>query len=71
MQPTLNQISKSADMPPWLTDTGHWVPIPDACAYFQRGREQIRKWCLDGTFAAAKIPVYQDRKRQWWIRLPD
>jgi hypothetical protein len=41
-----------------------------AAKFYGRTERGIIKRCMNGTFAEAKIPIYKDKSRRWWILIP-
>lgn len=49
----------------------HWRPVSWVARLLARAERHIRRWCVDGTFACASIPVYRDASGYWWIAWPE
>jgi hypothetical protein len=48
-----------------------WRSINYAATFYGKSIQQITRWCKDGTLADAKVPVYQDKSKRWWIYIPE
>ena len=46
-----------------------WRSTHYAAKFYDRSLRRIQKWCNNGTFASAGIPVFQDAKKRWWINI--
>lgn len=47
-----------------------WHSIASLSRFFAKSERLIRRWCVDGTFQSANIPVYKDKRGRWWAALP-
>ena len=47
-----------------------WHSIPWLARFFNKSERHMRRWCVDGTFKAANMPTYRDKRGRWWVCLP-